>query len=51
MGSKFYNSNGFSQCVDEVDGNHVGVKRSSLNISDFTNRKGKYKLNIEVRTD
>ena len=34
-----------------VDDAHVGVKRPSLNASDFINRKGKYTLNIQVAAD
>ena len=51
MASNFYNSHGFPQFIGAADGTHVGIKRSSLNVSDFINRKGKYKLNIRVATD
>ena len=51
MVSNFYNSHGFPQCVGAVDGTHEGVKRPSLNASDFISRKGKYKLNIQAAAD
>ena len=50
MASSFYNSHGFPQFIGAADGTHVGIKRSSLNVSDFINRKGKYNLNIRVAT-
>ena len=51
MVSNFYNSHGFPQCSGAVDGTHVGVKRPSLNASDFINRKGKYTLSIQAAAD
>ena len=51
MASNFYNSHGFPQCIVAVDDTHVGVKRLSLNASDFINKKRKYALNIQVAGD
>ena len=51
MTSNFYNSHGFPNCIGALDGTHVGVKKPSLNASDFINRKGKCTLNIQAAAD
>ena len=51
MVSKFYNSHGFRQCIAAEDYTRVGVKRPSLNASDFAKKKKKYALSIQVAVD
>ena len=51
MASNFYSKHRFPQCIGEIDGTHVKIKRPSLNSTDFVNRKSNFSLNCQAVCD
>ena len=47
----FYLAHGFPQCLGDVDGSHVNIKRPKTNANDYMNRKGHYSFNVPAAAD